>query len=138
VLVGRASGDPLVSLFWHGQLMAALEAGLVGLGVGETREVRVPPQQAFGEYDPEGVQEVPRERFAETPKPGAVLHATTAQGEKVPFQVREVREDLVVVDLNHPLAGRTLHYGVTLRAVREATPEEVAHGHVHGPDGVNH
>jgi FKBP-type peptidyl-prolyl cis-trans isomerase SlyD len=56
----------------------------------------------------------------------------------VPFAVREVKADSVVIDLNHPLAGKTLHFDVTVREVRAATPDEVAHGHAHGPDGHHH
>jgi FKBP-type peptidyl-prolyl cis-trans isomerase SlyD len=56
----------------------------------------------------------------------------------VPFSVREVRPETVVIDLNHPLAGKTLHFDVTIREVRAATADEIAHGHAHGPDGHGH
>ncbi len=66
------------------------------------------------------------------------LTAEGPQGEPVPFVVREVKPDSVVIDLNHPLAGKTLHFDVTVREVRDATDDEKAHGHAHGPHGHGH
>jgi FKBP-type peptidyl-prolyl cis-trans isomerase SlyD len=132
-------GAPLVYLQGHGQLVPGLEKALEGSEVGAVKSVAVPPAQGYGEHDPEGVQEVPRERFPEgmVPKEGAVLSATTPEGDEVPFVVKEVRPQTVVVDLNHPLAGKTLHFDVTVREVRAATADELAHGHVHGPGGAH-
>jgi FKBP-type peptidyl-prolyl cis-trans isomerase SlyD len=132
-------GAPLVYLQGHGQIVPGLERALEGCGVGEVKSVAVPPAQGYGEHDPEGVQEVPRERFPEgmVPKEGAVLSATTPEGDEVPFVVKEVRPQTVVVDLNHPLAGKTLHFDVTVREVRQATADELSHGHAHGPGGAH-
>ena len=69
---------------------------------------------------------------------GDELVARGPQGETVPFVVREIRAETVLVDLNHPLAGKTLHFDVTVVAVRAATAEELAHGHVHGEGGHHH
>jgi FKBP-type peptidyl-prolyl cis-trans isomerase SlyD len=70
--------------------------------------------------------------------PGMELAARDDQGQTVPFVVREVKTDAVVIDLNHPLAGKTLHFAVKVREVRPATEEELAHGHSHGPGGHAH
>ncbi len=133
-------GDPLTYLHGEGQIVPGLEAALTGLDVGESKHVVVDPANGYGEHDPRGVQEVPRGAFPNgfEPKPGMALTAEGQNGEPVPFQIREVRPDNVLIDLNHPLAGKTLHFDVTVREVREATPEELSHGHTHGPGGHDH
>jgi FKBP-type peptidyl-prolyl cis-trans isomerase SlyD len=99
--------------------------------------VVVSPEDAYGPPDPQGLQEVPRSTFPpDVPlTAGMELVAHGPEGEPVPFVVREVKLETVLVDLNHPLAGKTLHFDVMVREVREATPEELEHGHVHGPGG---
>ncbi|HEY0095347.1 MAG TPA: peptidylprolyl isomerase, partial [Archangium sp.] len=69
--------------------------------------------------------------------PGVTISAQTADGDVIPITVRELKGDQVVVDLNHPLAGKTLHFDVTVREVRQATAEELEHGHAHGPGGAH-
>jgi FKBP-type peptidyl-prolyl cis-trans isomerase SlyD len=107
--------------------------------VGATIQVVLEAEDGYGAHDPQGVQEVPKDAFgAELPELG---HQYTARGpndEMVPFLVKEIRPDVVVVDLNHPLAGHTLHFEVAIREVREATAEEKEHGHVHEPGGHHH
>jgi FKBP-type peptidyl-prolyl cis-trans isomerase SlyD len=133
-------GEPLTYLHGEGQIVPGLESALEGLSVGERKQVVVAPAQGYGEHDPRGVQEVPRSAFPAEfePKVGMELTAEGPNGEPVPFAVREVKPDSVVIDLNHPLAGKTLHFDVTVREVRAATAEEVAHGHAHGPHGHGH
>jgi len=134
-------GDPLTYLHGEGQIVPGLETALEGLSLGDKKQVVIVPAQGYGEHDPRGVQEVPRGAFPADfdPKVGMELTAEGANGEPVPFAIREVRLDAVVIDLNHPLAGKTLHFDVTVREVREATAEEVAHGHAHGPgEGHDH
>jgi FKBP-type peptidyl-prolyl cis-trans isomerase SlyD len=133
-------GDPLTYLHGEGQIVPGLEAALEGLDVGETKQVVVDPKNGYGEHDPRGVQEVPRGAFPPDfdPKPGMALTAEGQNGEPVPFSIREVRPDNVLIDLNHPLAGKTLHFEVTVREVRAATAEELQHGHAHGPHGHDH
>lgn len=133
-------GDPLTYLHGEGQIVPGLESALEGLGVSDTKKVVVAPEQGYGERDPRGVQEVPRNAFPPdfSPQPGLELTAEGPDGEPVPFTVREVKLETVVIDLNHPLAGATLHFDVTVRDVRAATAEELEHGHAHGPDGHHH
>jgi FKBP-type peptidyl-prolyl cis-trans isomerase SlyD len=130
-------GDPLTYLHGEGQIVPGLESALEGLGVGDSKQVVIAPPQGYGDHDPRGVQEVPRGAFPPEfqPEAGMELTAEGPGGEPVPFAVREVKPDSVVIDLNHPLAGKTLHFDVTVREVRTATPEEVEHGHAHGPGG---
>ena len=122
------------------ELYTGLESALVGLDVGERKQVVVSPSDGYGEHDPRGLQEVPRQAFPPgfEPQPGMELTDEGPQGEPVPFVVREIKPESIVIDLNHPLAGKTLHFDVTVREVRAATDDERAHGHAHGPHGHGH
>ncbi len=130
-------GQPLSYIHGEGQIVPGLERALEGLGVGDARQVVVQPDDGYGPHDARGVQEVPRDAFPAgmEPQPGMELVAQGPQGESVPFVIRDVKPESVVIDLNHPLAGKTLHFAVTVRDVRAATSEELEHGHVHGADG---
>jgi FKBP-type peptidyl-prolyl cis-trans isomerase SlyD len=133
-------GEPLSYLHGEGEIVPGLESALEGLGVGDQRKVVVDPANGYGVHDPDGVQKVPREAFPPgfEPQPGMELTAQSPAGDEVPFVVQKVEDDGVIIDLNHPLAGKTLHFDITIREVREATPEEMAHGHAHGPEGHQH
>ncbi|MFL5354893.1 peptidylprolyl isomerase [Archangium sp.] len=128
-------GEPLVYLHGHEQIVPGLEKALEGKKVGESLKVTVTPEDGYGEYDPDGVEEVPREDFPPDMEleAGGIVSATDEEGDEVDFLVKEVRPKTVVVDFNHPLAGKTLHFEVTVREVRAATKEELEHGHAHGP-----
>lgn len=133
-------GQPLSYLHGGGQIVPGLEGALEGMGVGDAKKVVVSPAQGYGEHESAGLQEVPRAMFppdAEL-RPGMRLAAQTDGGEVIPIGIREVKGETVLVDLNHPLAGKTLHFDVTVRDVRAATEEELSHGHAHGPDGHDH
>jgi FKBP-type peptidyl-prolyl cis-trans isomerase SlyD len=136
VVDASEAGEPLVYLHGGGQIVPGLEAALEGLGEGDRKQVVVAPNDGYGPRDPRGVQEVPRAAFPPgfEPQPGMELTAEGEEGEPVPFVVKEVKPESVVIDLNHPLAGATLHFDVTVREVRAATEDEKAHGHAHGPD----
>ncbi len=132
-------GEPLQYIHGQGQIVPGLEVALEGLEVGSTRQVVVAPAEGYGDYDPRGLQEVPHDAFGgRLPEVGGPYAARGPEDEVVPFSVKEIRESTVLVDLNHPLAGRTLHFDVTVREVRDATAEELEHGHVHGPAGHAH
>lgn len=132
-------GQALGYLHGRGQIVPGLEAQLEGLSEGESKQVVVPPALGYGEHDARGLQEVPRSMFPEDAplRPGLSIQAQTAEGAVIPITVREIKGDAVVVDLNHPLAGKTLHFDVTVKTVRAATPEELQHGHAHGPGGAH-
>jgi FKBP-type peptidyl-prolyl cis-trans isomerase SlyD len=128
-------GDPLVYLHGHGETVPGLEDALEGKAVGDSLKVKVAPDQGYGDHDPEKIEEVPRTEFPDELelKPGSILTATDDDGQEMDFLVKEIKGDKVIVDFNHPLAGKTLFFEVTVRDVRAATPEELEHGHVHGP-----
>jgi FKBP-type peptidyl-prolyl cis-trans isomerase SlyD len=140
VIDSSAPGQPLSYLHGRGQIVPGLEGALEGLDVGEAKQVVVAPAQGYGEHDARGLQEVPRTMFPADAQlsPGMRLAAQTDSGEVIPIGIHEVKGQTVVVDLNHPLAGKTLHFDVTVRGVRDATAEELTHGHAHGPEGHEH
>ena len=133
-------GDPLVYLHGQGQIVPGLERALEGLEVGVRTQATVAPVDGYGEADPTALQQVPRSAFPAgfEPKVGLELVAQGPDGEPLPFTIRAVMGDNVTVDFNHPLAGRTLHFDVTVTEVRSATAEELEHGHAHGPEGHGH
>jgi FKBP-type peptidyl-prolyl cis-trans isomerase SlyD len=128
-------GDPLVYLHGYEEIVPGLEKALEGKKAGESLKVEVAPKDGYGEYDPDGVEEVPREDFPPDMEleAGGIVSATDEDGDDVEFLVKEVRPKTVVIDFNDPMAGKTLHFEVTVREVRAATEEELEHGHAHGP-----
>jgi FKBP-type peptidyl-prolyl cis-trans isomerase SlyD len=128
-------GEPLVYLHGYEEIVPGLEKALTGKKAGESLKVEVSPEEAYGEYDPKGVEEVPREDFPADMEleAGGIVTATDDEGDEVEFLVKELRGKTVVVDFNHPLAGKTLHFEATVREVRAATAEELEHGHAHSP-----
>jgi len=134
-----AEGEPLSYLHGHGQLIPGLERELTGRTAGDRLQVKIPPAEGYGEYDRELVQRVPRRALKGIGevRVGMRLQAQTPQGPRV-VTVTQAGGYLVTLDGNHPLAGKTLHFEVEIAAVRAATEEELAHGHVHGPGGHHH
>ena len=128
--------EPLAYLHGHGNIIAGLEKELTGKNAGDALTVTVLPAEGYGEYDNDLVQSVPRRtlRGIKDIKTGMRLHAQTAAGTRA-VTVTKVIGDMVTLDGNHPLAGKSLHFDVRIDAVRAATEEELSHGHVHGPHG---
>lgn len=139
VLDTSSGREPLPYLHGAQNIIPGLEAALEGKRVGDTLSVTVLPADAYGERDAELVQDVPRDRFQGVSQiePGMQFQAQTPQGRRI-VTVTKVDDQNVTVDANHPLAGQTLHFEVTVKDVRQATPEEVQHGHAHGPGGHHH
>lgn len=135
VIDSSEGGTPLVFIQGHGNIIHGLESALAGLKVGDSKDVVVEPADGYGEYDDELVQEVPRSAFEgiDTLEVGMQFHADTEDG-IVPITVMEISDDVITVDGNHELAGERLHFSVTIDSIREATAEELAHGHIHGDD----
>ena len=131
--------EPLVVLFGHGSLIPGVEAALTGRQAGERFTVEVPPEQGYGLRRDGWVQRVSKKHVpgARRLRPGMATTIPTESGRR-PVTVVKVGATVVDVDLNHPLAGRTLHFDIEVIEVREADPEEVAHRHVHGPGGHPH
>ena len=139
-VVDTSSGrEPLAYVHGANNIIPGLEKALEGKAVGDTVEVTVEPAEAYGDRQESLVQEVPREAFqgVDEIKEGMQFQAQGPQG-PVLVTVKAVADDKVTIDGNHPLAGETLHFSVEVKDVRDATAEEMEHGHVHGAGGVEH
>ncbi len=127
--------DPLYYLHGAGNLIAGMEEGLEGKTQGDKFELKISPDKGYGEKDPTMTQKVPRSAFGDQEvKKG--MKFSTDRGAVV--TVTEVGLDAITVDANHPLAGVELNFNVEVMEVRNATAEEIQHGHVHGPGGHQH
>jgi FKBP-type peptidyl-prolyl cis-trans isomerase SlyD len=137
VLDASEENEPLLYLHGAENIVPGLERQLEGAAVGETRTAVVPPAEGYGERSDDEVQLVPRAEFPDDMplEPGIGFAVEGPEGQTIPLWILEVRDQEVVVDANHPLAGKTLHFEVTVAAVRDATADETAHGHPHGPTG---
>jgi FKBP-type peptidyl-prolyl cis-trans isomerase SlyD len=124
----QEGGEPIVFVHGYGMIVPGLEAGVLGMKAGDEKEVIVPPEAGFGEHDEELVLEVDRGDFPrpDEVKVGDELVAESPEGEEAIMHVLEIKADTVVVDANHPLAGKTLRYKVKVREIREGTEAEIA------------
>ena len=125
--------EDLVYLHGHDNIIPGLERELVGLRVGDTRKVVVEPEDAYGEYDPDDVDEMDQADFPPEIEPvtGMVLTVETSEGEGMLATIVDIEDGVVVLDFNHPMAGQRLHFDITITGLRAATEEELAHGHAH-------
>jgi len=125
-------GDPLRYLHGAGNIVPGLERELEGKKVGDELEVVIPPEDGYGEAEGPGPQAIPREAFEGVePAPGMSFVAEDDDGNQLQLWVLDTDEEKVVVSPNHPLAGVTLHFSIKVEEVRQATAEEMDHGHVH-------
>lgn len=131
--------DPLTFLVGHQQMIPGFEQEMQGAKVGDRRTFTLIPERAYGERDDAGVVQLPRSQFPpdEELKVGMVLVAQVTEG-PLPFRILTVGEENITVDFNHELAGHDLTFSVEVVELREATEEELEHGHVHGPGGHHH
>lgn len=135
----RERGDPMTYLHGAGNIIPGLEKAMVGKAAGDEFEVTVEPAEAYGERNDAAIQRVPAKHFGEGRRlvPGQLAILNTQQGPRQVTVVKVGRFN-IDVDANHPLAGQSLTFNVEVTDVRDATEEEVSHGHVHGPGGVEH
>lgn len=129
---------PLSYLHGAKNIVAGLERAIEGKAVGDVIEVVVTPAEGYGEYDANAVRNVPVRKLPEKrPEAGSILQVQTPEGPKH-VTVQSVRGDYAKIDFNHPLAGKNLNFKVTIKDIREADPEELAHGHAHSKSGGEH
>jgi FKBP-type peptidyl-prolyl cis-trans isomerase SlyD len=139
-LIDTSAGqDPLAFILGMGNIIPGLERAFIGKKKGDSFQVRVKPDEGYGERDEALVEVVPRTQFSgiKDLRPGMQLQAQT-DDEVMVVTVVKLTEKEVTVDANHPLAGKTLNFDVAVVDVRTATQEELAHGHVHGVGGHHH
>lgn len=139
VLDSSENQEPLAYIHGQGNIIPGLENALAGLSKGEKLKVTVEPADGYGERDDSMVQSVPRSAFqgVDDIKPGMQFQAQSPEGIQL-VTVVSVEGDEVTLDGNHPMAGITLIFDVEITDVRDATTEELDHGHVHGPGGHHH
>jgi len=129
VVDSNVGGAPLVFMFGKGQIIPGLENGIVDMAIGEKGDILVQPENAYGEYNAEATQEVPADQFAGIDlEVGMTLYGQGEDGQTVQVTVKELGTETVMIDFNHPLAGKALMFSVTVNNVRDASAEEVMTG----------
>jgi len=129
VVDSNVGGAPLVFMFGKGQIIPGLENGITNMAIGEKGEVLVKAEDAYGQHNPEAKQEVPKDQFAGIElEVGMSLYGQGEDGGTVQVIVQEIGEEKVIIDFNHPLAGKELLFNVTVNNVRDASEDEVMTG----------
>jgi len=129
VVDSNVGGAPLVFMFGKGQIIPGLETGIVDMAIGEKGDVLVQPENAYGEYNAEATQEVPADQFAGIDlEVGMTLYGQGEDEQTVQVTVKEIGAETVMIDFNHPLAGKALMFSVTVNNVRDASAEEAMTG----------
>lgn len=133
VLDSSEGAEPLTYLHGAGNIIPGLEQALVGKVQGDSVQAQIAPADAYGEVNPEMIQVVPRAAFqgVDNIEPGMAFSAQGPDGATQQITVKEVAGDDITVDANHPLAGMELNFDVQIVTVRDATEEEISHGHAH-------
>ena len=139
VLESSEGQAPLEYLHGHGNIIAGLEKALDGKAAGDKLKAVIPPEDGYGIRDETLVKELPLSSFQgpDEVAVGAQFQAETSQGPRL-ATVTKMDDKNATVDLNHPLADQTLSFDIDVVDVREATEEELSHGHAHGPEGHDH
>lgn len=129
--------NPLVFLSGVGMMLPKFEENIQGLKKGDTVDFELQAVDAYGDVDEAAVAQLPADMFKESgiPPVGEIIPLQDNQGNQFRAKVVEVSPEVVVVDLNHPMAGQNLHFDIEVLEVREATEDELTHGHAHGIDG---
>jgi FKBP-type peptidyl-prolyl cis-trans isomerase SlyD len=129
VVDSNVGGEALVFMFGKGQIIPGLENGIVNMSIGERGNILVQPEDAYGEYNSEATQEVPSDQFAGIELAvGMTLYGQGEDGGTVQVTVKEIKGETVVIDFNHPLAGKALMFSVAVNNVRDASAEEAMTG----------
>jgi len=139
-VIDQSNDSSFAYLHGASNIIPGLENALTGKSAGESLNVSVEPAEGYGEHDPAKTQAVPRNMFPDDAEiqVGMQFHAQGPNGETLVVTVVALEDDTVTVDGNHPLAGIQLNFAVEVMEVRDASPEELDHGHVHGAGGHDH
>jgi len=131
--------DPLPFLQGHGNIIPGLESALEGSKVGDKLDVSIKPEEGYGERMKDAIQEIPSSALkgVDEVKVGMQLQSQDQDGNAFLVNVTKIEDNKITVDANHPLAGETLHFSVSIESIRKAEAEELSHGHVHA-DGQHH
>ncbi|CAC9654644.1 FKBP-type peptidyl-prolyl cis-trans isomerase [bacterium endosymbiont of Bathymodiolus sp. 5 South] len=137
VLDSSKGQAPMPFLQGHGNIIPGLEKAVEGMKAGESCDVSVEPAEAYGDLHSEAIQEIPKEALQgiDNLVVGMELQSQDEQGNSLIVRVTAINKDSVTIDANHPLAGQTLSFSVSIESVRDATKEELEHGHIHAHGG---
>jgi FKBP-type peptidyl-prolyl cis-trans isomerase SlyD len=124
--------EPLSFIQGAGMVIPGIEAAVEGKSEGDSFSATIEPERGYGEYDNQLVFDLPKEKLEglDSVEVGMYVQAETRDGNQI-LTVKEVKDDSVTFDANHPLAGETLFFDITITGVREATDQEIEHGHLH-------
>ncbi len=129
VVDSNMGGAPLVFMYGKSQIIPGLENGIKDMNIGDKADVLVKPADAYGEYNADATQEVPKEQFAGIElTEGMTLYGQGEDGGTVQVVVKEIKDDTVIIDFNHPLAGKELMFTVAINNVRNASADEILSG----------
>lgn len=136
IIDSSKGGSPLGYVQGAGQIVPGLEKAMEGKKAGDTFRVAVEATEGYGLHDEANVAVIPANQIegVDDLEVGAQLHTDTESGEQTVL-VTKIEGNEVTIDANHPLAGLTLHFDVTIREVRDASADEISHGHIHGEGG---
>ncbi|HEX7356944.1 MAG TPA: peptidylprolyl isomerase [Ignavibacteriaceae bacterium] len=134
------SGGPFSYISGRNMVLPKLEEAVNGMIIGTKKNLKLSAADGYGVYNDDAVQVVGKENFPQdfVLEAGMEYMASNPEGVQMPFIITSVEDETVTIDFNHPLAGKNLNFDLELLDVRDATTEELAHGHVHGPDGHHH
>jgi FKBP-type peptidyl-prolyl cis-trans isomerase SlyD len=140
VLDSTDAGGPFSYISGTGMVLLKLEEAVSVMMIGTKKQLKLEAKDGYGEYNDDAVQAVGKENFPEDfiLEAGMEYMASNPDGVQMPFIITNVENETVTVDFNHPLAGKSLNFDLELLDVRDATAEELAHGHVHGAGGHHH
>jgi len=140
VIDSSDGADPLPFLQGHGNIIAGLESALEGSKVGDKLDVSIEPEEGYGLRMKDAIQEIPSSALqgVDEVKVGMQLQSQDKDGNAFLVTVTKIEDDKITVDGNHPLAGQTLHFSVSIESIRKAEAEELSHGHVHADGQHNH
>ena len=137
-VLDASKGEPMEYLQGHQNIIPGLESELEGLKPGDRKQVTVQPEQAYGTHNPELIFALALEQFGgQAPQTGMMVQLQSPEGDMMATIVK-VENNEVILDANHPLAGKVLNFEVEIMDVRPASTEELSHGHPHGPHGHHH
>ena len=140
VIDSSDGADPLPFLQGHGNIIPGLESALEGSKVGDKLDVSIKPEEGYGVRMKDAIQEIPSSALkgVDEVKVGMQLQSQDKDGNAFLVNVTKIEDDKITVDANHPLAGQTLHFSVSIESIRKAEDEELSHGHVHADGQHNH
>lgn len=140
VLDSTDHGGPFSYISGKGMVLPKLEEAVSIMMIGTKKQLKLEAVDGYGNYNEDAIQVVGKENFPSdfNLEVGMEYMASNPDGVHMPFVITEVRDEEVTIDFNHPLAGKNLNFDLELLDVRDATAEELAHGHVHGPGGHHH